>query len=124
MATRAQVIRQALYSLHTNSSDTLPWYTKEEAWTALLHVAGFSADVLRAFNQPLVAGTIDTVSGLVQRRVLSKEDAVAWLKRRLQTISLQIQSVCSENEAVLYTRLDAQLELIMELLNDYRIEHG
>jgi putative SOS response-associated peptidase YedK len=71
-----------------------------------------------------VAGTIDTINGLVNRRVLTKEDADAWLRAKLQAISKQIQHTNQDDDPILYQRLDAQLELIMELLNEDKVIHG
>lgn len=122
MATRAQIIQRALTRLH--AGPTVPWYACEDVWQGLAQVAGVSADVCRVFNRPGVATAIDTVNGLVQRKVLTQQDAATWLRARLQAISLQIQDLDHEEEPILYARLDAQLELIMELLNDDKVSNG
>ena len=124
MATRTQIVQRALARIHSGNLDPVPWYTKEDAWVIMLQVAGFSADVFRAFNKPVVAGSIDTVSNLVQRQVLTKQDATTWLRGKLQAISLQIQDINKDQDPILYARLDAQLELIMELLSEDKVNDG
>lgn len=102
----------------------VPWYATEAAWEAMFQIAGFSADVLRVAQQPVAATTVDTISGLLQRRVLSKKDMTLWLRNKLQVISTQMQSISKTEDHETYTKLDAQLVLILELLNETQGDNG
>ena len=76
MATRAQIVIRAMEQIRRGDLDTTPpWYARDETWDVLFQVMGMSSDLFRAFNQPLVACAIDTVSGVAQRQVLTKADA-------------------------------------------------
>lgn len=122
MATRAQLVQEAFANCNTDNSQ--PWYAREDTWELIMQVAGFSVDVLKVFNKPIAANTLDAIRVAMGRKVLTRKDAEVWLKQRLRVISLQLQEVDREQDPITYERYDAQLELIMELLNECKVGNG
>lgn len=125
MATRAQIVQRAFDVItQGDTPEETPWYFKEASLNIATHVAGFSADVLRLFNKPLIAGGVDTVTGLLNKRVLDREYVDSHLSAKIQEITTALQSIDKDEDCIRYARLDAQLELVMGLLNDDKDSDG
>jgi hypothetical protein len=123
LATRAQIIRESIVNINSDIGNP-NWFLQEPFWDFLFGIAEITADVFRYHQQPLIAGTINTVVAAAQHKIFRKDDVNAWLNTRLQSISQHIQEVDREEDSVSFERLDAQLELIAELTSKSRSEDG
>jgi len=98
------------------SASKVPWYLNENAWNFVLETLEFIADLFRASNKPLITLAIDTVTGAAksQANYFGKQESL--LRKKLHTLSQELAKV--EKETVAYFRIDAQLELIAELMEN------
>jgi hypothetical protein len=98
------------------SPSTTPWYLSESVWNFLLESLNFLADLFRKSNKPLVSIALDTVVSAAN----SKTDYVGkhevLLRKKLNALSQALAQV--ERDTVQFFRIDAQLELLGELMEN------
>lgn len=91
------------------------WYLSEALWDFVLEALEFVADLFRATNRPYVSIALDTVVSAAGRP--AAKDTVrtqSVLRKKLHALSQELAKV--ERNTAAFFRIDAQLELLGELL--------
>lgn len=115
MATRAQVIRAELVKLNHAPSASV-WYLREDVWNLFIHGASLLVDVLRVTNKPAIALALDAVVKATNKPAANADD-VASLHSKLQELKERVRYITDTNSSD-YIRIDAQIDLLMELLKE------
>ena len=119
MATRSQVIRSELVKINKrkNSTATTSWYLQEDIWDLALQGFSVVSGVLRAANKPGLALAVDAIVATAQQPVRLNAADAENLKKKLNDLTQQLRYV-SEPSSTEYVRIDAQIDLLMQLLKE------
>lgn len=125
MVTRAQLIRQSVVSVSHNPNSP-SWYLNEDFWDFILNVLGIAADVLRFAEKPVAAATLERVVTIAQKRAvtLKQEDLRAAATMKLHVLSKQLKVPSKHTDPLVQARINAQLDVLADLLHDTRSNHG
>ena len=120
MATRAETIARELRDWNENhkpaaTTHHAPWYLSDTLWDAVITAAEVLAEIASSLGRPIVARTVTATTVALRHRVIPKEDMSAWLKCKLQAIYKIVENT-PQDDKLAHARLDAQVELILELL--------
>jgi len=98
------------------SASKVPWYFNESVWTFIVEALEFISDLFRATNKPLISLAIDTVVSAANSSTNYANKHELLFRKKLHVLSQELAKV--ERETVAYFRIDAQLELLAELMEN------
>jgi hypothetical protein len=116
VVTRAQVIRKSLEdTANRGGAPKSRWYLSEALWDFILEALEFVSDLFRATNKPYVSIALDTVVSAASRpAATSTARTQSVLRKKLHALSQELAKV--EKNTAAFFRIDAQLELLGDLL--------
>jgi len=119
LATRAEVIEEEVKAWHARQAkwkEESPWYASVHMWEALLLLGDVVADIAVGFSRPGVATVARVTTSALRQKVITKSDMTSWIRYKLQLVNTQLENTKKNSKEA--TRLDAQLELLLELLGE------